>query len=151
MVFRVEWIAHVRLHYLLFVLQAIISPVRFSKLKGLHYLERGGAPLPLPRSGSCPGCSQAGTTSGGGMGGLRVTVVVNPPGNQPSRDHHSSCALQPVELPMERAEPPTGSVPAVSLELLPTTGCRSLHRRVSRCFLERKIMLHCCSSGSSYV
>lgn len=32
---RDEWIAHIRLHYLLFVLQATISPVRFSKLKEL--------------------------------------------------------------------------------------------------------------------
>ncbi len=54
--------------------------------------QRGGALLPLPRSGSRHGCSQARTTSGSGTGGLRVTVVANPPGNQPLRDHRSSCA-----------------------------------------------------------
>ncbi len=35
---------------------------------------------------------------------------------------------------MERAGPSKWSVPAVSLVLLPTTRCRSLHRRVSRSF-----------------
>ncbi len=30
---RVEWTAHIRLHYPLFVLQMTISPVRFSTLK----------------------------------------------------------------------------------------------------------------------
>ncbi len=33
MVSRVEWVAHIRLHYPLFVLQVTISPVRFSTLK----------------------------------------------------------------------------------------------------------------------
>ncbi len=69
--------------------------------------QRGGALLPLPRSGSRSGCRQTRTTSGGGMGGLRITVVVIPPGNQPSRDHHSSCTPKPVELPVERAGPST--------------------------------------------
>ncbi len=55
-------------------------------------------------------------------------------GGKPSGDHRSSCAPQPVELPMERAGPSKRSVPAVSLVLLPTTRCRSLHRRVSRSF-----------------
>ncbi len=35
---------------------------------------------------------------------------------------------------MERAGPSIWSIPAVSLALLPTTRCRSLHRRVSRSF-----------------
>ncbi len=47
---------------------------------------------------------------------------------------------------MERAGPSTRSVPLVCLALLPTTGCRSLHRRVSRSFLEKKIRLCCCSA-----
>ncbi len=64
--------------------------------------QRGGALLSPSRSNFCPGCRQS--TSGGSTGGLRITVVANPPGNQPSRDHHSSCTLQPVELPMERAD-----------------------------------------------
>ncbi len=40
--------------------------------------------------------------------------MVNPPGNQPSRDHCSSCAPQPVELPKVRAGSSTRSVTAVS-------------------------------------
>ncbi len=100
--------------------------------------QRGGALLPLPRSGSRSGCRQTRTTSGGGTGGLRITVVANPPGNQPSRDHRSSCTPKPVELPVERAGPSTRGVPAVSLVLLPMTGCRSLHRRVSWSFLGKR-------------
>ncbi len=111
--------------------------------------QRGGALLPLPRSGSRSGCRQTRTTSGGGTGGLRITVVANPPGNQPSRDHHSSCTPKPVELPVERAGPSTRGVPAVSLVLLPMTGCRSLHRRVSWSFLGKTIRLRCCYGSSN--
>ncbi len=111
--------------------------------------QRGGALLPLPRSGSRSGCRQTRTTSGGGTGGLRITVVANPPGNQPSRDHRSSCTPKPVELPVERAGPSTRGVPAVSLVLLPMTGCRSLHRRVSWSFLGKKIRLRCCYGSSN--
>ncbi len=68
----------------------------------LRYLKRGGAPLPLPRSSSRHGGSQAGATSGSSMGGQRVTVMANPRGNQLSGDHRSSCTPQPVELPKER-------------------------------------------------
>ncbi len=111
--------------------------------------QRGGALLPLPRSGSRSGCRQTRTSSGGGTDGLRITVVANPPGNQPSRDHCSSCTPKPVELPVERAEPSTRGVPAVSLVLLPMTGCRSLHRRVSWSFLGKKIRLRCCYGSSN--
>ncbi len=111
--------------------------------------QRGGALLPLPRSSSRSGCRQTRTTSGGGTGGLRITVVANPPGNQPSRDHHSSCTPKPVELPVERAGPSTRGIPAVSLVLLPMTGCRSLHRRVSWSFLGKKIRLCCCYGSSN--
>lgn len=107
-----------------------------------HYLKRGGAPLPLPQSSSRHGGIKVGPTSGSSTGGLRVTVMANPPGNQPSRDHRSSC-----ELPKECVAPSTRSVPAVSLALLPTTGCKLLPRRVSRSFLERKIWLCCCPPG----
>ncbi len=72
--------------------------------------------MPLPRSGSRSGCRQRRTTSGGGTGGLRITVVANPPGNQPSRDHHSSCTPKPVELPVEHAGPSTRGVPAVQCD-----------------------------------
>ncbi len=67
--------------------------------------QRGGSLLPPSRSSSRPGCRQARSTSGGSTDGLRITVVANPPGNQPSRDHRSSCAPQSVELPMEHAGP----------------------------------------------
>ncbi len=63
--------------------------------------------------------------------------------------HRSTGAPQPVELPMERAGPSTWSVPAVSLALLPTTGCRSLHRRVSRSFWRGRFRLRSCSGGSN--
>ena len=74
----------------------------------------GGVPLPLPRSGARSGGRQTRTTSGSSTGGLRVTVVANPAGNQPSGDHRSSCTSDPVEQPTERAGPSTRSVPAVS-------------------------------------
>ncbi len=80
--------------------------------------QRGRDLFPLPRSGSHSGCRQAMTTSGGGTGGLRITVVANPAGNQPSRYHHSSCAPKPVEVPMDCAGPSTRSITAVSLTLL---------------------------------
>ncbi len=92
----------------------------------LRYLQGGGAPLPLPRS-----------TSGSSTGGLRVTVVATPPGNQPAGDYRSSSALQPVELP----KPSSKSIPRYPSVLLPTTGCQSLHRRESS--PERKIRLSC--------
>uniref|UniRef100_A0A673GR39 non-specific serine/threonine protein kinase n=1 Tax=Sinocyclocheilus rhinocerous TaxID=307959 RepID=A0A673GR39_9TELE len=75
----------------------------------LRFLQGGGAPLPLPRSSVCSGGSQAWTTSGSSTGGLRVTVVANPSGNQPSGDHHSSSASQPAAK-----GPSSKSVPAVS-------------------------------------
>ncbi len=78
------------------------------------YLHRGRALLPLPQSSVRPGGSQARTTSGSSMGVLSVTVVANPPGNQPSGDHRSSSASQPVELPKVRTGPSSKSVPAVS-------------------------------------
>lgn len=68
-----------------------------------------GAPLPLPQCSVRSGGSQARTTSGSSTGGLRVTVVANPSGNQPSGDHHSSSTLQPVKQPKERAEPSSKS------------------------------------------
>ena len=80
----------------------------------LRYLQGGGVPLPLLRSGTRSGGRQTSTTSGSSTGGLRVTVVANPAGNQPSGDHRSSCTSDPVEQPTERAGPSTRSVPAVS-------------------------------------
>ncbi len=109
---------------------SIIHPKNYNKC----YFQSWVLLLPPSRSSSCPGCRQARSTSGGSRGGLRITLVANPPGNQPSREHRYSCAPQPVELPMVYAGPSTRSVPAVSLALLPTTGCRLLHRRVSRSF-----------------
>ncbi len=83
------------------------------------------------RSSSRPGCRQVRSTSVGSTGDLRITVVANPQGTIAPL---ALCTLQPVELPMVRAGPSAWSVPAVSLALLPTTGCRSLHRRVSWSF-----------------
>uniref|UniRef100_A0A671LNG3 Band 4.1-like protein 3 n=1 Tax=Sinocyclocheilus anshuiensis TaxID=1608454 RepID=A0A671LNG3_9TELE len=80
----------------------------------LHYLERGGVPLPLPRSSSLPGRSQGRTTSGSSSGGLSITVVATPVRKQPPRDRQSSSTSQPVEPPQEHAGPSTKSVPAVS-------------------------------------
>ncbi len=102
--------------------------------------QRGRALLPPSLSSSRPGCRQSRSTSGVSTGGLRITVVANPPGNQPPRDHCSSCAPQPVELPMECAGPSTMSIPAVSLALLSMTGCRLLHRRVSQSFWRRRFV-----------
>ncbi len=98
----------------------------------LRYLDKGAELLPPSRSSSRPGCRQARSTSGGSTAGLRITVVANP--QKKKRDHRSSCTPLPVELPVERAGPSKMSVPAVSLALLPTTRCRSLHRRVCRSF-----------------
>ncbi len=56
--------------------------------------QRGGALLPLPRSGSRSGCRQTRTTSGGGTDGLRIYSGGNPPGNQPSRGPSLLFALQ---------------------------------------------------------
>ncbi len=45
--------------------------------------------------------------------------MANPPGNQPSGNHRSSCTLQPVELLKECVGPSTRSVPAVSFSASP--------------------------------
>ncbi len=50
----------------------------------LRYLDKGVELLPPSRSSSCPGCRQARSTSGGSMGGLRITVVANPQVKGPS-------------------------------------------------------------------
>ncbi len=50
-----------------------------SKLRTrLHYLERGGVPLPLPQSSFRHGGSQAGATSSSSSVGLSMTVMANP-------------------------------------------------------------------------
>ncbi len=43
--------------------------------------------------------------------------------------------------------PLQGAYQQYPLALLPMTGCQSLHQRVSRSFLERKIRVRCCSLG----
>ncbi len=46
----------------------------------LRYLDKGAELLPPSLSNSHPGCRHARSTSGGSMGGLRITVVANPQG-----------------------------------------------------------------------
>ncbi|ROL53084.1 hypothetical protein DPX16_8026 [Anabarilius grahami] len=70
----------------------------------LHFLQRGGVPVPLPRSNP----SQR-VASGSGTGDLWITLSALPSGNQPPRNPHSSYTPQPVELPGERGGPPQRS------------------------------------------
>ncbi len=56
----------------------------------LRYLDKGAELLPPSRSSSRPGCREARSTSGGCMGGLRITVVVNPQVKGPSFLLHSA-------------------------------------------------------------
>ncbi len=94
----------------------------------LRYLDKGAELLPPSRSSSRPGCRQARSTSGGSTAGLRITVVANPQGTIAPLALRNQLSCQWNVLG------PLRSVPAVSLALLPTTRCRSLHRRVSWSF-----------------
>ncbi len=62
----------------------------------LQLLQRGGVPVPLPRSNPHQRVAASGDT-----GDLRITVSAFPSGNQPPRNPHSSCTPQPAELPEE--------------------------------------------------
>ncbi len=72
-------------------------------------LQRGGVPVPLPRSNSPQRVAASGDT-----GDLRITVSAFPSGNQPPRNPHSSCTPQPAELPEERGGPSQRCAPSVS-------------------------------------
>ena len=75
----------------------------------LLFLQRGGVPVPLPRSNP-----PQRVASGSDMGDLRITVSASPSGNQPPRSPHPSHAPQPVEPPLEKAGPSSRCVPVVS-------------------------------------
>ncbi len=75
----------------------------------LQLLQRGGVPVPLPRSNPPPRVAAS-----SGTGDLRITVSALPSGNQPPRNPHSSCTPQPVELPGERGGPSQRCAPSVS-------------------------------------
>ncbi len=72
----------------------------------LQLLQRGGVPVPLPRSNSHQRVAASGD--------LRITVSAFPSGNQPPRNPHSSCTPQPAELPEERGGPSQRCAPSVS-------------------------------------
>ncbi len=75
----------------------------------LQLLQRGGVPVPLPRSNPPQRVAASGDT-----GDLRITVSAFPSGNQPPRKPHSSCTPQPAELPEERGGPSQRCAPSVS-------------------------------------
>ncbi len=75
----------------------------------LQLLQRGGVPVPLPRSNPPQRVAASGDT-----GDLRITVSAFPSGNQPPRNPHSSCTPQPAELPEERGGPSQRCAPYVS-------------------------------------
>ncbi|KAI2655852.1 Acetyl-coenzyme A carboxylase carboxyl transferase subunit beta [Labeo rohita] len=74
----------------------------------LGFLQRGGVPVPLPRSSVPPSKCQEGSTSCRELSGLTVTVRNSPKTRVPP----SNSTSQPVELPKEQAGPPRG-VPLV--------------------------------------
>ncbi len=75
----------------------------------LQLLQRGGVPVPLPRSNPPQRVAASGDT-----GDLRITVSAFPSGNQPPRNPHSSCTPQPAELPEERGGSSQRCAPSVS-------------------------------------
>ncbi len=75
----------------------------------LQLLQRGGVPVPLPRSNPPQRVAASGDT-----GDLRITVSAFPSGNQPPRNPHSSCTPQPAELPEDRGGPSQRCAPSVS-------------------------------------
>ncbi len=74
----------------------------------LQSLQRGGVPVPLPRSNP-----PQRVAANGGTGELRITVSALPSGNEPPKNPHSSCTPQPVELPGERGGPSQRYAPSV--------------------------------------
>ncbi len=72
----------------------------------LRFLQRGGVPVPLPRSRVPPGGHQGGATSGSSRAGLTVTVRNSPP--KTARAPPATGTSLPMELPRERAGPSHG-------------------------------------------
>ncbi len=84
----------------------------------LRFLQRGGVPVPLPRSRVPPGGRQGGATSDSSRAGLTVTVRNSPP--KRSRALPATGTSLPMELPREQAGPSHGGgVPFVSFGALP--------------------------------
>ncbi len=78
----------------------------------LRFLQRGGVPVPLPRSRVPPGGYRGEATSGSSRAGLTVTVRNSP--STPRAPPVTGTSL-PMELPRERAGPSHGGgVPLVS-------------------------------------
>ncbi len=82
----------------------------------LRFLQRGGFPVPLPRSRVPPGGRQGGATSGSSRAGLTVTVRNSPP--KRSRALPATGTSLPMELPREQA----GPSPHISTKSCPS-GC----------------------------
>ncbi len=79
----------------------------------LRFLQRGGVPVPLPRSRVPPGGYRGEATSGSSRAGLTVTVRNSPP--KTARAPPVTGTSLPMELPRERAGPSHGGgVPLVS-------------------------------------
>ncbi len=79
----------------------------------LRFLQRGGVPVPLPRSRVPPGGYRGEATSGSSRAGLSVTVRNSPP--KTARAPPVTGTSLPMELPRERAGPSHGGgVPLVS-------------------------------------
>ncbi len=79
----------------------------------LRFLQRGGVPVPLPRSRVPPGGYRGEATSGSSLAGLTVTVRNSPP--KTARAPPVTGTSLPMELPRERAGPSHGGgVPLVS-------------------------------------
>ncbi len=113
----------------------------------LRFLQRGGVPVPLPRSRVPPGGRQGGATSGSSQAGLMVTVRNSP--TKRSRALPATGTSLLMGQPREQAGPSHGGgVPLVSFGAPPTIGCRSLHRRVSQTNLEMMVQYRCHPLGS---
>ncbi len=79
----------------------------------LRFLQRGGVPVPLPRSRVPPGGYRGEATSGSSQAGLTMTVRNSPP--KTARAPPVTGTSLPMELPRERAGPSHGGgVPLVS-------------------------------------
>ncbi len=109
----------------------------------LRFLQRGGVPVPLPRSRVPPGGYRGEATSGSSRACLTVTVRNSPP--KTARAPPVTGTSLPMELPRERAGPSHGGggYRLYPLALPPTIGCRSLHRRVSQTNPEMMVQYRC--------
>ncbi len=111
----------------------------------LRFLQRGGVPVPLPRSRVPPGGYRGEATSGSSRAGLTVTVRNSPstaraPPVTGTR-YRWSCLGSGLAPPME------GGYRLYPLALPPTIGCRSLHWRVSQTNPEMMVQYRCHPPG----